>query len=445
MKRPRSIAGALIAAALLAAGCGDDAETAATTASTSTSAESAATIPAPEPGGVQGPGSGADGGDGPGDPSGAAQARRDENRAEREAEDAYAGYVEAIDSKDGEALCAMLPADAISLLKPPVERGGCAATLRASIGYRDPRGFPVWKSTDLTGFERTSVSADLTSARLTASVVTEFADRTEPSVENDIAYMERAGAESAWRLAKPSSVLYRAIGRPEPPPSVISPPTSTSPSADAASPSTLVSDPAGRVSGRPGLRDFRADVERISPKLRRRMTGVSWRRGCPVGLGDLRLISASYVDFHRRARQGRLVVNEDHAKGMVRVLRRMYAKRFPIRRMELIDRYEGDDHRSMRHDNTSAFNCRFVNGTTRWSMHAFGKAIDINPRENPYVSGSYVSPPEGRPYADRSDRRKGMLYRDGTVARAMKRIIGWEWGGDWTGARDYQHFSSNGS
>jgi hypothetical protein len=113
--------------------------------------------------------------------------------------------------------------------------------------------------------------------------------------------------------------------------------------------------------------------------------------------------------------------------------------------MVLIDRYGADDHRSMRDDNTSAFNCRFVNGTNRWSMHAYGRAIDINPRENPYVSGGFVSPPEGRPYADRSDRRKGMLYRRGSVARPMKRIIGWEWAGDWPGARDYQHFSSNGS
>ncbi|HEX2388837.1 MAG TPA: M15 family metallopeptidase [Solirubrobacterales bacterium] len=191
-------------------------------------------------------------------------------------------------------------------------------------------------------------------------------------------------------------------------------------------------------------REFRGSVERLPAKLRRRMTGVSWHRGCPVGLGDLRLLKASHIDFHGRARQGRLVVNEDYAKGMLRVLRRLYAKRFPVRRMELIDRYGGDDHRSMHHDNTSAFNCRFVNGTTGWSMHAYGKAIDINPRENPYVSGSYVSPPEGRPYADRSDKRKGMLYRHGTVARAMKRIIGWKWAGNWPGARDYQHFSSTG-
>ena len=192
------------------------------------------------------------------------------------------------------------------------------------------------------------------------------------------------------------------------------------------------------------LREFRGSVERLSTKLRRRMTGVSWHRGCPVGLRDLRLLKATHLDFHGHAKQGRLVVNEDDAKGMLRVLTRTYAKRFPIRRMELIDRYGADDHRSMRHDNTSAFNCRFVNGTSRWSLHAYGRAIDINPRENPYVDGDFVSPPEGRPFADRSDHRKGMLYGHGSVARAMKRIIGWRWAGSWSGARDYQHFSSTG-
>jgi hypothetical protein len=130
---------------------------------------------------------------------------------------------------------------------------------------------------------------------------------------------------------------------------------------------------------------------------------------------------------------------------MVDVFARLFAKRFPVRRMDLIDRYGGDDHRSMGHDNTSAFNCRFVNGTNRWSQHAYGKAIDINPRENPYVSGSYVSPPEGRPYADRGDHRKGMILRHGPVVGAMSRLIGWEWGGLWPEPTDYQHLSADGT
>lgn len=209
-----------------------------------------------------------------------------------------------------------------------------------------------------------------------------------------------------------------------------------------AEPTAEPEPPAGEQVTRAG---FHGSVEKLSPKLRERMTGSSWREGCPVGLGRLRVLHVSHWDFGGDRRRGELVVHERYARGMVAVMRRLYAQRFAIRRMELIDRYDADDHRSMGADNTSAFNCRFVNGTSRWSMHAYGKAIDINPRENPYVSGSFVSPPEGAPYADRSPKRKGMIYRKGPVVRSMRRIVGWEWGGAWSGTRDYQHFSETGS
>ena len=82
---------------------------------------------------------------------------------------------------------------------------------------------------------------------------------------------------------------------------------------------------------------------------------------------------------------------------MVAVFGRLYAERFPIRRMEPVDVYGGNDRASMAADNTSAFNCRPVAGSDppRWSAHAYGQAIDVNTIENPYVQGSYVSPPAG--------------------------------------------------
>jgi hypothetical protein len=95
-------------------------------------------------------------------------------------------------------------------------------------------------------------------------------------------------------------------------------------------------------------------------------------------------------------------------------------------------------------DNTSAFNCRFVSGTSRWSMHAYGKAIDVNPVENPYVSGSRVQPPAGRAYLNRSNVRRGMAVRSGILVRAFS-AVGWKWGGLWSGSPDYQHFSTTGS
>lgn len=193
-----------------------------------------------------------------------------------------------------------------------------------------------------------------------------------------------------------------------------------------------------------GAQGFEAETSRIDRDLRKRITGSSWHRGCPVARKDLRHIRATYVGFDGRTRPGSIIVHEDEANETVRVLRSLYRHDFPIRRMQLIDRYDGDDHRSMNADNTSGFNCRFVAGTNRWSEHAYGRAIDLNPIENPYVtpSGS-VSPPAGQAYTDRSNKRKGMVHRGDGAYRAFKRQ-GWKWGGNWSGTKDYQHFSTSG-
>jgi hypothetical protein len=188
---------------------------------------------------------------------------------------------------------------------------------------------------------------------------------------------------------------------------------------------------------------FSAKVAPLDRSLRETMTGVSWRPGCPVSLRDLRVITSSHWEFDGEVRSGRLIVHEDVAVDVVSVLQRLYAVRFPIRRMLPVDRYGGSDFRSIEADNTSAFNCRYVDGTTRWSEHAYGRAIDINPIENPYVSGGRTSHPASRPYLDRTPCRRGMACPGNVVVRAF-RSIGWGWGGDWTGIKDYQHFSASG-
>jgi hypothetical protein len=191
---------------------------------------------------------------------------------------------------------------------------------------------------------------------------------------------------------------------------------------------------------------FHGRAERIDVATRQRMSGVSWHPGCPVGFGELRLLTVSHWGFDSRVHRGRLVVNHDSAAAMMRVMRRLFELRYPIRQMRLVDAYGADDHRSMDADNTSAFNCRFVAGSSGvWSEHAYGRAIDVNPIENPYVTDSgYVSPPAGAPFADRSGRAQGLIHRGGPVVQAFG-AIGWEWGGNWPWPKDYQHFSATGS
>lgn len=189
---------------------------------------------------------------------------------------------------------------------------------------------------------------------------------------------------------------------------------------------------------------FRGSISALPPSLRTTMTGVSWHRGCPIGLDELRLVRARHWGFDGRVHTGRLVVNRDVARPVLDVFRRLYAAHFPIRRMVPVDAYGASDFRSIEADNTSAFNCRFVDGTTRWSEHSYGRAIDLNPIENPYVTSSgTTSHRASRRYLRRSPYRRGMAVEGGVVVRAFAEA-GWSWGGRWSGDRDYQHFSASG-
>ncbi|HEU5142582.1 MAG TPA: M15 family metallopeptidase [Solirubrobacterales bacterium] len=190
---------------------------------------------------------------------------------------------------------------------------------------------------------------------------------------------------------------------------------------------------------------FLGGIASIDVATRKQMTGVSWRPGCPVGFADLRLLRVTHWGFDGRVHRGRLVVHRRHAAAMLDVMRRLYRLRFTIRRMRLVDAYGADDRRSMAADNTSAFNCRTVAGTSRWSEHAYGRAIDVNPVENPYVTDSgYVSPPAGARFARRDQNVRGMIHGGGPVVATFA-AAGWEWGGDWAWPKDFQHFSVSGS
>jgi hypothetical protein len=173
--------------------------------------------------------------------------------------------------------------------------------------------------------------------------------------------------------------------------------------------------------------------------------GASWHRGCPVGPAQLRRVRVSYVGFDGRAHRGAIVVHRSVAADVGTVFERLYSARFPVRRMQTIDAYGGNDRRSMAADNTSGFNCRYASapGPKRWSAHAYGEAIDINTIENPYVQGNDVSPAAGRAYLDRSRYRRGMAVAGGVVVRAFA-SLGWSWGGRWAGTPDCQHFSRSG-
>jgi hypothetical protein len=190
---------------------------------------------------------------------------------------------------------------------------------------------------------------------------------------------------------------------------------------------------------------FRFAAAPLTTTQRHRLNGSSWHPGCPVGLDDLRYVRLSYYGFDGRRHTGRLVVNRDAVAAVRTAFADLYAHRFPIRRMHLVDDYGASDYRSIEADNTSAFNCRRATGATRWSQHAYGRAVDVNTIENPYVyTDGTTTHAASRPYLDRSDHRKGMAYAGGVLVRAFTKS-GWGWGGTWPGPTDYQHFSANGT
>jgi hypothetical protein len=205
-----------------------------------------------------------------------------------------------------------------------------------------------------------------------------------------------------------------------------------------------VTAPAGSVVVAPRaaaatLPAYTSSIRTIDSALATRMR-YSWHTGCPVPRSDLRYLRMTYYGFDGLAHQGEMVVHRYYATKVVTVFRRLYANRFPIRRMRLVDDYQGSDPASMAANNTSAFNCRRTTSGTSWSQHSYGRAIDINPIQNPYVSHGTVQPAAGASYVTRSPLRKGMITW--TVRDAFS-DVGWFWGGRWTSLKDYMHFSSN--
>ena len=187
-------------------------------------------------------------------------------------------------------------------------------------------------------------------------------------------------------------------------------------------------------------------VDRLSPELRAELTDRTWHRGCPVPLGDLRVVTVRYHGFDGQVHAGPLVLNERVAEDVLWVFRRLFRRDFPIRDVALAHRWHptrpSDWYDTS--DRTASFNCRPVTNGTTLSQHSYGWAVDVNPLENPYVNGDgTVLRRAAKPYLDRSQDRPGMIHPGDLVVRSFARI-GWSWGGDWNTLKDYMHFSLTG-
>jgi hypothetical protein len=168
----------------------------------------------------------------------------------------------------------------------------------------------------------------------------------------------------------------------------------------------------------------------------------TWQPGCPVDKDDLAWIRMTYWGFDNARHSGEMLVNRSVAEGLVDVFQKLYRAKFPIESMGIAEPQDLDAPPTGDGNVTGSFACRPIRGGTEFSQHAFGLAVDLNPFQNPYQQGDLVLPELASAYLDRDWLRPGMITPGGPATRAFG-SIGWQWGGNWSSLKDYQHFSLN--
>ncbi len=155
----------------------------------------------------------------------------------------------------------------------------------------------------------------------------------------------------------------------------------------------------------------------------------------PDILASQTLLSIPFIGFDEQTRVGELVVHRDLASEVAEIFRQILIARFSIAQMTPVVAFGWNDDESMEANNCSAFNYRVKVGKTALSSHATGRAIDINPRQNPYQNRELVLP-AGAVY---DPNAQGTLTLDSIPVQVFE-SFGWTWGGRWTSIRDYHHF-----
>lgn len=198
-------------------------------------------------------------------------------------------------------------------------------------------------------------------------------------------------------------------------------------------------------------RYFRIYKIKKGDRIYKKIHGKSFRDDSVISLSDLRYIKLLHYDFDGKIRTGEIIVNQSIAQDTLAVFRELYDAKYQIRKMQLVDNYYTDDGsgneadvHSMNDDNTSGFNYRTVVGTETLSMHGYGRAIDVNPFENPWCPGGrlHSNQQKSAEYANRGIsmgiRKPHMIFLDSVITGIFKKH-GFRWLGE-TGTRDYQHF-----
>ena len=185
-------------------------------------------------------------------------------------------------------------------------------------------------------------------------------------------------------------------------------------------------------------------IAEIDEKIFARIDGKSYKKNCPLPLDALRYLHVLHKDLSGKTLEGELICNVKIAESLADVFKKLYAENYPIEKIRLIDEYDADDELSMRDNNSSCFNFRYVSFTNRISLHGYGLAVDINPLYNPYIKTvdgkKIIAPDNAADFEDRTGNYPYKIEANDLCCRLFKER-GFIWGGDcWDDEKDYQHF-----
>lgn len=180
------------------------------------------------------------------------------------------------------------------------------------------------------------------------------------------------------------------------------------------------------------------NIQEIPHEIRDSMKEKSiWSRSCPVGFKKLELFEVEHYDFSGNVKTGQMIIFDGLSWPLLQIFQELFAMKFPIHSMQLMDFFDGNDDLSMEANNSSCFNYRKIAGTSRLSVHSYGMAIDINPVQNPFITeDKKILPKEGEDFLDRTNLRPGMVE---PIVPIFEKH-GFEWGGNWSSPIDYHHF-----
>lgn len=184
-------------------------------------------------------------------------------------------------------------------------------------------------------------------------------------------------------------------------------------------------------------------IKPIPDDIFEKMQGKSYKENCIVPREELRYLHILHVGFDNNTHEGELIVNKRIAEDVLDIFKELYKAGYQIEKVRLIDEYNAQDELSMRDNNSSAFNFRYISYSTILSKHAIGLAVDINTLYNPYikqVDGRLnIEPANAVNYVDRNRQFPHKIDHDDLCYKLFTKY-GFEWGGDWEDSKDYQHF-----